>query len=302
MGVLDGKAAVVTGGAGLLGSEFSKALAAEGARVVINDTNADAAHALAKSIAATGGKATAFVESVDSFERAGRIIQACLDRYGRIDTLVNCAHRTLTKPIWELSQEELETTLRVHLVGHFGCARHAAAAMKKQGSGSIITMTSRALNGHAGLSTYAAAKGGIMSATLSWALELAPYGVRVNAVNPAAVRPGDGPPVRHMQWFWDFTIERMSWYAPVPGPATVAPLVVYLASDAAKSVTGQVIFLSGDTLALLRHPREERFAFKPDGWTFDDLQRYFRETVGAALEMPGMGVPHYKWYDGVGKG
>jgi hypothetical protein len=60
-----------------------------------------------------------------------------------------------------------------------------------------------------------------------------------------------------------------------------------------------VIFLSGDTLALLRHPREERFAFRPEGWSVEDLRRHFRETVGASLEMPGMGVPHYRWYSGV---
>jgi hypothetical protein len=85
----------------------------------------------------------------------------------------------------------------------------------------------------------------------------------------------------------------------VPAAETVAPLAVYLMSDETDWVTGQVIFLSGDTLALLRHPREERFAFRPEGWSLDALRAHFRETVGAELEMPGMSPNHYRWYGGV---
>ena len=76
-------------------------------------------------------------------------------------------------------------------------------------------------------------------------------------------------------------------------------IVLYLLSDASHQVTGQVVFLSGDTLALLRHPREDRFAFSPEGWSYEALVRHFRQTIGASLEMPGMGVPRYRWYEGV---
>jgi len=300
MGVLDGKVAVVTGGAGLLGTEYSRLLAKYGAKVLINDTNPDAADKLVKEITKAGGTASAFIGGVESWEKAGRIIDACVQKYGRIDCLVNSAHKTAAKPIWELSEEELDVSLNIHLKGHFACAHHASKHMVKQKSGSIVTVSSRALTGHPGLSPYAAVKGGIVSATFSWALELAAHGVRVNCINPAAVRPKEGEPeVKHMQWHWDFRLDRMSWYAPVPGPKSVAPLIVYLVSDASKWVTGQVIFLSGDTLAIMRHPKEEKFAFMPNGWSFEDIERYFKETIGATLEKPGMGAGQYAWYEGV---
>jgi NAD(P)-dependent dehydrogenase (short-subunit alcohol dehydrogenase family) len=289
---------VVTGGAGLLGREYALALAREGARVVVNDIDATRAEAVVKQIEAQGGVALADGNPVDSWDSAGRIIGRCLERFGRLDGLVTSAHRVSLGAIWDLQEADLDRTLSSHVKGHFACVHHAARAMRAQGSGSIVTVSSRALNGLAGGSTYAAAKGAIMSATFSWALELADAGVRVNCINPAAMIDA-GEPARHMQWFWDFPIERPGWTAPVPGAASVAPLVVYLLSDDSAWVNGQVIFLSGDTLALLRHPREERFAFRPEGWTLDDLRLYFRETVGAQLEMPGMDVPHYRWYRGV---
>jgi NAD(P)-dependent dehydrogenase (short-subunit alcohol dehydrogenase family) len=298
VGILDGKAAVVTGAAGLLGREYAKALAREGAGVVVNDVDAPRAESLVKEIEAAGGVAVADSNSVDSWDSAGRIIGKCLERFGRIDGLVTSAHRTWLGAIWELSEADLDRTLSVHVKGHFACVHHAARAMRERGSGSIVTVSSRALGGLAGGSTYAAAKGAIMSATFSWALELAGAGVRVNCINPAAMIDA-GEPARHMQWFWDFPMERPGWTAPVPAAETVAPLVVYLLSDDSVWVNGQVIFLSGDTLALLRHPREERFAFRPEGWSLQDLRLYFRETVGAQLEMPGMDVPRYRWYGGL---
>jgi 3-oxoacyl-[acyl-carrier protein] reductase len=238
---------------------------------------------------------------VESWESAGRIVETCLERFGGIDALVTCAQRTLFNPIWELTEKDYERTVDVHLKGHFACVHHAARAMREQRSGSIITVGSRALNGLPGVSAYAGAKGGILSATFSWALELAEYGVRVNCINPAAEYGAaeEGKTARHMQWHWDFSVEKVGWTGPVPAAVSVAPLAVFLASDESDWVTGQTIFLSGDTLALLKHPREERFAFKPEGWTFDDLRLYFRETIGASLEMPGMDVPRYRWYDGV---
>ena len=299
MGVLDGKAVVVTGGGGVLGSAYARALAGEGARVLVNDLDAERAQAVAGEIEAAGGEARVDSTPVESWEGGARIVGTCLERFGRIDGLVASAHRTRLGPIWELSEKDLDRTLDVHVKGHFACVHHAARAMREQGSGSIVSVASRALNGLPGGSSYAAAKGAIVSASFSWALELAPYGVRVNCINPAAMLT-PGKPARHMRWHWDFSVERMGWTEPVPAAASVAPLVVYLLCDESAWVSGQVIFLSGDTLALLRHPREERFAFRPEGWSLDDLRLHFRETVGAALEMPGLGEPRYPWYDGVG--
>lgn len=300
MGMLDGKAVVITGGGGLLGSEFAKAMAKEGAKVLVNDIVAENANAVVAAITKAGGTAHANTQAVAGWESAGRIIDDCLQRFGKIDALVTCAHKTTGGPIWDMKEADLDLTMNIHVKGQFACVHHAAKQMMKQKSGSIITMSSRALNGHPALSTYAAAKGAIISGTMSWALELADHGVRVNCILPAAIRPKPGQELpTHMKWFWDFSVTNHSWYEPVPAAHTVAPLAVYLASDAANWVTGQIVFLSGDTLALLRHPREERFGFMPNGWTVADVARYFKETVGAQLEMPGMGVPRYKWYEGV---
>ncbi len=298
MGVLEGKAVVVTGGAGVLGRAYCRALAREGAAVLVNDVKAQRAEALADELRRAGGRAVADASSVEGWDSAGEIIERCLREFGRLDGLVTSAHTTSFGPIWELRESDLDRTLGSHVKGHFACVHHAARHLRAQRSGSIVTIGSRALNGLPGVSTYAAAKGAILSATFSWALELADSGVRVNCINPAA-ELGGGAPARHMRWHWDFTIDAPGWSEPVPGADSVAPLVVYLLCDDSDWVTGQGIFLSGDTLALLRHPREERFAFRPEGWSVDDLRLYFRETVGASLEMPGMGEPRYRWYRGV---
>ncbi len=299
MGLLDAKAIVVTGGAGVLGSAYCAALARAGARVLVNDLRVEEARRVASEIREAGGEAIADGSRVETWEGGERIIGACLEGFGRLDGLITSAHRTLTAPLWEMTEKDLDRTLDVHVKGHFACAHFAARIMREQRSGSILTVSSRALNGLPGGSSYAAAKGAIMSATFSWALELAPSGVRVNCINPAAMLDA-GEPARHMKWHWDFKVDSPGWDEPVPAAETVAPLAVYLMSDETAWVTGQVLFLSGDTLALLRHPREERFAFRPDGWSLDDLRAHFRETVGDQLEMPGMLPNRYRWYDGVG--
>ncbi len=299
---LDGKAVVVTGGAGLLGAAFCRSLAEHGASVLINDVNAKAAEALATGIGQAGGTASPLIEPVDSWEGGRRVIEACVERYGRIDCLVNAAHRTIPKPIWELTEAEFDLTVDIHLKGHFACTSHAARHMMKQGSGSIINLASRAMAGLERFSAYGASKGGIISATFTWALELAPYGIRVNALSPAArpLQEGRQPSMR-MPWRRrpGQTIEEMR--DETPPPETVAPLVIYLASDASDWVSGQVLFLSGDSLAVVRHPMEERFAFLPHGWSVEDLERYFRDSLGPAFERPSMGGGPYRWYGGVGK-
>ena len=299
MGLLDGKAIVVTGGGGVLGSEYAVALASAGADVLVNDLRAEQAQAIVDRIVEAGGREVADDTRVESWAGGERIIGGCLEAFGRLDGLVTSAHRTLTAPLAAMTEKDLDRTLAVHVKGHFSCAHHAARVMQEQGSGSILTVASRALNGLPGGSSYAAAKGAIMSETFSWALELADAGVRVNCLNPAAML-APGEPARHMKWHWEFDPEQPGWDEPVPAASSVAPLVVYLMSDETDWVTGQVVFVSGDTLALLRHPREERFAFRADGWSLEALRSHFRDTVGAQLEMPGMGPNQYRWYAGVG--
>jgi 3-oxoacyl-[acyl-carrier protein] reductase len=302
MSRLDGKAVVATGGAGLLGAAFCRSLADEGAQVLINDVDEERARAVAADIRRVGGTADVCIESVESWEHGERIIGACLERFGRVDCLVNSAASIGSKPFLELTEAEYRAILDSQLTGHFACSQHAARYMVKHGGGSIINLTSRAMAGLRNYSAYSAAKGGIISATFTWALELARYGVRVNAVSPAArATEPDQAVSMQMPWAWRRNPGQSvgDMRSQTPPPESVAPLVVYLASDASDWVSGQVIFLSGDSLALVRHPMEDRFAFQPQGWSVDDLQRYFRVTLGPGLEQPSMAGGPYRWYDGV---
>ena len=301
MGRLDDKAVLVTGGGGLLGAAFSHALAAEGARVLVNDVDGSRAEAVATAIAESGGLASAFQGSVDSWDRAGRIVETCVDRFGRIDCLVNSAHTTTALPLVELDEDRFRTTMESHVTGHFACAHHAAQHMIEQGGGSIVNLISRAMQGLRGFSAYGAAKGAILSATFSWALELATHGIRVNAVSPAARRREPGEPVSHrMPWRRKPGQSVDEMRAQTPSPESVAPLVVFLASDASDWISGQAMFLAGDSLALIRHPKEDRFAFSPEGWSVDDLDRHFHDCFATALERPSMQATPYAWHEGVG--
>jgi len=301
MGRLDDKAAVVTGGGGLLGAAFCRQLAAEGAHVLVNDVDGSRAETVATEIAEAGGIASAFEGSVESWDQGGRIVEACVERYGRIDCLVNSAHATIALPLAELDEAQFRTTMDSHVTGHFACAHHAARHMIAQGGGSIVNLVSRAMQGLRGFSAYGAAKGAILSATFGWALELADHGIRVNAISPAARRREPGEPVSHrMPWRRGpgQSIDEMRDQTPTP--ESVAPLVVFLASDASDWISGQAIFLAGDSLALIRHPMEDRFAFMPEGWGVDDLEQHFRHCLGHAMERPSMQAGPYPWHEGVG--
>jgi 3-oxoacyl-[acyl-carrier protein] reductase len=302
MGRLEGKAAIVTGGGGLLGAAFCKQMAAEGARVLVNDIAGERADSVVAQIQDAGGKASAFEGSVDSWERGGRIAEACVERFGRIDCLVNAAHTTSSVPLMELEEETFRTTLDSHVTGHFACTHHCVRQMVRQGEGgSVVNLISRAMQGMRGLSAYGAAKGAILSATFSWALELAEHRIRVNAISPAARRREPGEPIsQRMPWRREPGQSLEEMRAQTPTPESVAPLVVFLASEASDWISGQGIFLAGDSLALIRHPREDGFAFMPEGWSIEQLEQHFRHCFGVAMERPSMQAAPYAWHDGVG--
>ena len=301
MGRLDGKVAVVTGGGGLLGSAFCVALADEGATVLVNDVAAERAEVVASEIAERGGRASVVVGSVGSWDEGQYIIETCTQRYGRIDCLVNSAHHTSSVSLAELNEETFRRTIDSHVTGHFACTHHAVKQMQRQGGGSIVNLVSRAMQGLRGYSAYGAAKGAILSATFSWALELAQDRIRVNALSPAARarEPGEEVSLR-MPWRREPGQSVESMRAQTPPPESVAPLVVYLASDASHWVSGQAIFLAGDSLALIRHPTEEGLVLRPGGWNVEDLDQQFREGFGPGFKAPSMAGGSYRWYEGVG--
>src|SRR5271154_5679747 len=234
MGLLDGRVAVVTGAGGGIGRAIALCLASEGARVVVNDlgTTLDGAGTAQGPAAETcrliedaGGEAVANGESVADFDGAGRIIATAVDTFGTIDILVNNAGIVRDRTLVKMDEADYDAVVAVHQKGTFNTARHAAPLMKEAGYGRIVNITSSAgLRGNFGQSNYGAAKAAIMGMTFVWAVELARYGITVNAMAPAgATRMTAG----------------LNDDGDVPAdqdPALNAPLVAYLASDLAADV------------------------------------------------------------------
>jgi len=238
MGMLDGKIAVITGGGTGIGRAHALLFAAQGAKLLINDTGgaldgsgtSDTAEAVAEEVRAAGGVAVANTVSVASFEGANAIIDAAVEQYGRIDILVNNAGILRDRTLLKMNPEEWQAVLDVHLTGTFACLQAAARRMKDQGTGGRIinTSSSSGLLGNFGQINYGAAKAGIHAVTRIASMELQRFGITVNALAPNAyTRMTSG-----LGGMGAMTEENY-------GPQFMAPLVCYLASDDAAHITGQ---------------------------------------------------------------
>jgi len=244
MGLLDGKVVLVTGAGAGIGRADALLFAKEGARVLVNDPGcardgsgeSDAADRVVEEIRNAGGEAVANKRPVGTFAAAEEIVGAAVKAFGGLDVLVNNAGILRDRTALKLAPEEWSAVLDVHLTGTFSCLQAAARVMKDQGRGGrIINMTSIAgLRGNFGQSNYSAAKAGIYGLTRTAAMELARNQITVNAVCPTAYTrmTSDNPGVT------DAVGLRY-------GPETVAPLVVYLATDQAAHLTGRVIAIEG---------------------------------------------------------
>ena len=290
MPLLEGKAAVITGSGRGLGRAYALAMAREGSNIVVNDIDADVAEETAADIVAEGGTATISTENIADYHGASRLIDHCIQAYGQIDVLVNNAGVGYVKQIFESSEDDFNHILGINLKGTFNCARHAIDRMVEAKRGSIINISSGAQAGVKGRSFYSASKGGVSSFTYSWAIELAPLGVRVNAVAPYA---------RTRRVVGTFTQNEGNLDA-IPSPETCAPIVVFLASDDSYYVTGQVVRLSGDTLGLMSHPRAAHSIVRPDGWTAGLVKDAFEEQLKHHLEPVGGQAKTYTYLHGVG--
>jgi len=292
MSILDKKVVAVTGAANGLGRAYAVALAEAGAAVVCSDVDGAAVEQLAAEITGGGGRALGRADDVSAWPSGPALVEAAVQAFGRLDVLVNNAGIVRDRMMWNLSESDLDAVYGVHLRGTFTCGIATARHLRERGSGgAIINVTSAAHHGHPGQSNYAAMKGGIASLTYTWAMELARFGIRVNAISPMAwtgmtvTAARDEAAARAMA-------ERLG------PPERIAPLVVYLASDDADWISGQVIGVSNERISLGLHPRESRQAFCAGGWTVDELRRRFRATSGAMLEPCGSAT-QYPWSDGV---
>ncbi|MBI3742838.1 MAG: SDR family NAD(P)-dependent oxidoreductase [Chloroflexi bacterium] len=290
MGLLDNKRIVVTGAGRGLGRAYAMAMAAEGAKVVVNDVDAAEAEKVVGEIAERGGKAIPNADSVADWRGAGRLIAQCVEAFGGIDCLVNNAGIHHNLPIWQETTESLDQMLAVNVRGTFNPTRHALDHMMPQRHGCIINVTSGSQSGILSQSVYGASKGAVASFTYNWAMELAAYNIRVNAISPmAATRMADNSRAKGFA----------SPTFPQWPPEHVAPIAVFLASDDAANVTGQIVRLEGDTLSLLSHPKMIAPAVFPGGWTVADIRKHFHSTLGQRLEPVGLRAKTYQYYDGL---
>lgn len=295
---LTGKVAIVTGSGRGLGLAYAQELARQGAAVVVNDVDeATAAEAVA-SIEAAGGTASAVVAPVGPTETAQRLVAHAVDTYGRLDILVTNAGVLRDTVLWKMSDDDFDTVINVHLRGTFTCVREAAVYMRENEiAGRIICIGSpTGQRGTFGQTNYAAAKAGIVGMVRTWAQELKKAGITANAVIPVAATAMTATvPYFHAAVEADLKGEPMpDFFRKEIGfgnSADVAPLIAYLASDAAAGVTGQAIGVGGDRLQLWSHPEPVVTAFHDGGWDAETLETEFPETIGAHQQSVGEKFP-----------
>jgi NAD(P)-dependent dehydrogenase (short-subunit alcohol dehydrogenase family) len=267
---LAGKGVVVTGSGRGLGRAYAEAAAARGAAVVVNDVDLPEAEAVAEGIRRRGGIAVTSAHSVSDSDQAAELIALCLREFGSIHGLVNNAgiypHDVTA---WENRADVVRAMFDVNVLGAIFCTTSAVQAMKAQGHGTIVNVSSGTQLGVAGNAIYGATKGAITTLTYTWALDLLPFGIRVNAVSPIAVtRMKRAPGPEHVD------------------PDEIAPLVVYLLSDEAGAMTGQVIRLTGKELGVMKHPRVGTMLTR-DTWSPEDIAAEFTGVLGGQLEPIG---------------
>ncbi len=290
---LKDRVGIVTGAGRGIGRAEALMLAEEGAAVIVNDFGGSAAgegeekspaDEVVEAIKAAGGKAAANYGNIASFETGEQLVQQAIDTFGRLDIVVNNAGILRDRMIFNMSEQEFDAVIAVHLKGHFNLARHACVAFRQQRSGVIVNTSSEAgLGTTPGQPNYAAAKEGIVGMTRSLAFDMGRYGVRCNAIRPraatrltlsdemkaAAQRPGAK----------GLSLDMLEMFEKVNPPEGVAPMVVWLCTDEASNVNGRTFMVAGNHIALYSEP-EIIAEIKTDHvWTVDELSSLVPEQV-----------------------
>lgn len=274
--MLEGKVIVVTGAGGGIGRDFALAMAANGAKVVVNDIGASVsgegndagpAQKVADEIKAKDGSAVANTDSVSEWASASRIIECAMDSFGRIDGVLNNAGILRDRMFFNMSIEEWKAVVDVHLNGSFYVARAAAPHFKNQNSGSYIHMTSTSgLIGQIGQANYSAAKLGMTALSRSIAIDMAKFNVNSNCIAPFAwSRMGGTIPAETPEQ--KARVEKFKTME----TAKIAPLAVHLLSDAGANITGQIFCVRSNEIFLMSQSRPMRSVHNSDGWNTETI-------------------------------
>ena len=323
MGKLDGRVAVVTGAGRGIGRGVAKLLAAEGASVVVNDfgvnvdgsaPDAGPAKDVCDEIKSAGGKASPNFDTVATMEGGERMVQQALDEFGRLDILINVAGILRDRMIFNMSEQEWDDVIAVHLKGHFATTKPASIIMRQQRSGRIINYSSiSGLGGLPGQANYGAAKAGIAGFTRVVARDLGRYGVTCNAISPGAATrmtatiPSNAGQLRARAGTASAAprpaprpAARASTVPPMREPEYVAPMTVFLACDEAWNINGKIFYVAGGRISLAHEESAMRQIQKQGMWTVDELRELVPSQLmyglvnpappAADLDVPGRAV------------
>jgi NAD(P)-dependent dehydrogenase (short-subunit alcohol dehydrogenase family) len=308
---LEGKVAVVTGAGRGIGRGIALLMAQEGAKVVVNDygVNVDGStpsegpsQEVADEIKKAGGQAVANFDTVATVQGGEAMIKQALDAFGRLDILVNVAGILRDRMVFNMTPEEWDAVIAVHLTGHFTTTKPASIIFRQQRYGRIINFSSGSgLTGNPGQANYGAAKAGIAGFSRVVAKDLGRYGVTCNYIAPGAstrMTATVSQASRELRARAGIAGggQQAQRGAPLPPlelrePEMGAPLVTYLASDKAWNINGQGFAVSGGTISLLHQPVAFRTIFKPGMWTLEELERDVPSVLMAGIPNPAPPPP-----------
>jgi 3-oxoacyl-[acyl-carrier protein] reductase len=291
MGVLEGKAALVTGGGRGIGRGHCLHLARQGAAVVVNDLDPEAAAAVVEEIDQDGGRAVSNSSDISTREGARSLVEQCVSEFGAVHAVVNNAGNVQDRSFLKMTDDEFMSVVRVHQCGTFMCSQEAALRMRDQASGgAIVNTVSAAHFGNFGQTNYAGSKGAIASMTYTWALELARYGIRVNAISPSGTTRMSatykGPDGKDIE-------------LPFIDPTQNGAAVAFLCSEHAVGISGQIFGTGNDRIAILEHPAYGTAIHREGGWSTEELAEKFDGYLKARLEPIGIMKSPYPFHDGV---
>ena len=295
---LDGKVAIVTGSGRGIGAGVAKALAGEGAKVIVNDIGAaldgeglsnTPAEQVVDEIKSFGGEAVPDYTDISTMEGGESVVQTAVDTYGQLDIVVTVAGILRDRMIFNMTEEEWDDVVRVHLKGTFTVCKHAAILYRQQRSGRIVTFASESgLFGNTGQGNYAAAKSGIAGFTKVAAKDLGRYGVTANSICPRAnTRMTQSVPDAARQLRADRPQDREETPQELAmHPDDIGPFVAYLSSDQAASINGQTFLVYDGVITKLSLPRRIRTIFKQGRWTTEELLEMVPQNLTQGLVNP----------------